>query len=61
MFPLQMVKLKIVEPSSYKLFIYVEPSNGTLCICFPRKWYALELSNPDVAQFVHVSFANGKT
>ena len=50
MFPLQMVLLKIVEPTSYPL-----------CPCFPRKWYALELSNPEVAHFVHVSFANGTT
>ena len=50
MFPSQMVRLKIVEPSSGKLFP-----------CFPLKWYALELSNPEVAHFVHVSFANGTT
>ena len=30
MFPSQMVRCKIVEPSS-----------GPLCPCFPRKWYAL--------------------
>ena len=41
MFPSQMVcALKIVEPSS-------EP----LISCFPRKWYALKLSNPQVANF----------
>ena len=44
MFPSQMVRLKIVEPSSGKLFK-----------CFPRKRYALKLSNPQVAHFVHVS------
>ena len=49
MFPSQMVRLKIVEPSS-----------GPLCPCFPRKWYALKLSNPQVVHFVHVSLANGK-
>ena len=48
MFPSQMVRLKIVEPSS-----------GTLFACFPRKCYALNLSNPQVAHFVHVSLANG--
>ena len=37
MFPSQMVRLKIVEPSS-----------GPLCPCFPRKWYALKLLNPQV-------------
>ena len=47
MFPSQMVRLKIVEPSS-----------GRLCPCFPRKWYALKLSNPQVVHFVHVSLAN---
>ena len=44
MFPSQMVRLKIVEPSS-----------GALCPCFPRKWYALKLLNPQVVYFVHVS------
>ena len=48
MFPSQMVRLKIVEPSS-----------GPLCPCFNRKWYALKLSNTQVAHFVHVSLANG--
>ena len=48
MFPLQMVHLKIVEPSS-----------GSLFTCFPRKRYALKLSNPQVAHFLHVSLANG--
>ena len=48
MFPSQMVRLKTVEPSS-----------GPLCPCFPRKWYALKLSNPPVVHFVHVSLANG--
>ena len=46
MFPSQMVRLKIVEPSS-----------GPLCPCFPRKWYTLKLSNPQVFHFVHVSLA----
>ena len=41
-----MVRLKIVQPSS-----------GSLCPCFPRKWYGLKLSNPQVVQFVHVSLA----
>ena len=40
MFPSQMVRLKIVEPSS-----------GPLFPCFPRKWYALKLPNPQVAHF----------
>ena len=40
MFPSQMVRLKIVELSS-----------GPLFPCFPRKWYALKLSNPQVADF----------
>ena len=48
MFPSQMLCLKIVEPS-----------RGTLFACFPRKWYALKLLNPQVAHFVHVSLANG--
>ena len=48
MFPLQMVCLKIVEPSSGPLF----PS-------FPRKWYALKLLKTQVAHFLHVSLANG--
>ena len=48
MFPSQMVRLKIAEPSSGQLFP-----------CFPRKWYALKLSNPQVAHFFHVSLANG--
>ena len=43
MFPSQMVHLKIVELSS-----------GPLCACFPRKWYALNLSNPQVVHFVNV-------
>ena len=47
MFNSQMVRLKIVEPSS-----------GALCPCFPRKWYALKLSNTQVAHFVNVSLAN---
>ena len=48
MFPSQMVRLKIVE----------QPS-GPLFPCFPRKWYALKLTNPQVAHFFHVSLANG--
>ena len=40
MFPSQMVRLKIVELSSCPL-----------CPCFPRKWYALKLSNHQVAHF----------
>ena len=48
MFPSQMVRLKIVEPSS-----------GPLFPCFPHKWYTLKLSNPEVANFYHVSLANG--
>ena len=48
MFPSQMVRLKIVEPSS-----------GPLFPCFPHKWYALKLTNPQVVHFFHVSLANG--
>ena len=48
MFPSQMVRLKIVEPSS-----------GPLCPCFIRKWYTLKLLNPQLAHFVHVSLLNG--
>ena len=48
MFPLQMVRLKIVEPSSEPLISF-----------FPRKWYALKLSNYKVAHFVYVSLTNG--
>ena len=40
MFPSQMVRLKIVEQSS-----------GPLYPCFPHKWYALKLLNPQVAHF----------
>ena len=48
MFPSQMVRLKIDEPSSGPFFRY-----------FPRKWYELKLSNIQVAHFFHVSIANG--
>ena len=48
MFPSQMVRLKIVEPSI-----------GPFVPCFPLKWYALKLSNPQVALFFDVSLANG--
>ena len=48
MFPSQMVRLQIVEPSSSPLYP-----------CFPRKWYVLKLSNPQVAHFFHVSHAHG--
>ena len=48
MFPSQMVRLKIVSPS-----------NGPLYPCFPRKWYALKLSHPQILHFIHVSLANG--
>ena len=37
----------------------VEPSSGPLYPCFPRKWYAFQLSNPQVVHFVNVSLANG--
>ena len=43
-----MVRLKIVESSIGPLFPW-----------FPRKWYALKLTNPQVAHFFHVSLANG--
>ena len=48
MFPSEMVLVKIVQPSS-----------GPLCECFPRKWYALKLWNPQVVHFVHFSLTNG--
>ena len=53
MFPSQMVRPKIVEPSSAPLYP-----------CFPLKWYALKwyalkLSKHQVVHFVHVSLANG--
>ena len=48
MFPSQMVRDKIIVSSS-----------GPLFPCFPRKWYALKLSNPQVAHFFHVSLTNG--
>ena len=48
MFRSQILRLKVVEPSSDKLLP-----------CFPRKWYALKLSNIQVAHFFHVSHANG--
>ena len=69
MFPSQMVRLKIDEPSNGPIFSMfplqmvrlkiVEHSSGPLFPCFPRKWYALKLSNPQVANFFHVSLANG--
>ena len=46
MFPSQMVRLKIVRLK------IVETSSGPLCPCFPRKWYALKLSNPQAVHFV---------
>ena len=68
MFHSQMVRLKIVEPSSGPLFPCftrkwyalknVEPSSGKLFPCFTRKWYVLKLSNYQVAYFFHVSLAN---
>ena len=48
MFAWQMVHFKIVEPSS-----------RPVCPCFPRKWYALKLSNPQVAHFLDVSISIG--
>ena len=68
MFHSQMVRLNIVEPSwnTFSMFPsqilrlkIVEPSSHPLCPCFPRKWYVLKLSNPQVAHFVNVSLANG--
>ena len=70
MFPSQMVCLKIVEPSNGKLLSMfpsqmvrlkiVEHSKWpSLCTRFPRKWYALKLSNTQADHFVHVSLANG--
>ena len=58
MFPSQILRLKIVEPSSGPLKI-VEPSSGPLCPCFPRKWYALKLLNLQVNHLFHVYLANG--
>ena len=49
MFPSQMVRFKIVEPSSGPLWIHVSLANGT----------RLKLSNPQVVHFVHVTLANG--
>ena len=69
MFPSQMVRLKIVEPSSGPLcpcfpsqmvrLKIVEPLSGPLCPGFPRKWYTLKFSNPQVVHSFHVSLANG--
>ena len=68
MFPSQMVRLKIAEPSSGTFSMFplqmvrlkiAEPSSGPLFPCFPRKWYALKLPNPQVAHFLNVSPANG--
>ena len=69
MFPSQMVRLKIAEPSSGPTFSMfpsqmvrlkiVEPSSGPLFPCFPRKWYASKLPKPQVGHFFHVSLANG--
>ena len=41
MFSSQMAHPKIVQTSS-----------GLLCPCFPLKWYALKLANPQVVHFV---------
>ena len=70
MFPSQMVRLKIVEPSSSSPTLsmfpsqmvrlkIVEPSSQPLISCFPRKWYALKLLNLQVNHLFHVSLANG--
>ena len=68
MFTSQIVRLKIVEPSSGPLcpcfprkWYILKLSNPQVATfsMFPRKWYALKLSNPKVAYFVHVSLANG--
>ena len=48
MFPLQMVRHKIVSLS-----------HGTLYPCFRRKWYALKLFSFQMVHFIHVSLANG--
>ena len=48
MFPSQMVRLKIVEQPSGPLFPWLT-----------HKWYALKLTNPQMAHFFHVSLANG--
>ena len=44
MFPSQMARFKSVKSSS-----------GPLCASFPRKWYTLKFSKPQVVQFLHVS------
>ena len=44
MFPSQMVRLKIVEQPSGPLFPWLT-----------HKWYALKLTNPQMAHFFHVS------
>ena len=69
MFNSQMVRPKIVEPSSGPLFQSFPRKWCALKLqkaqfyhffaYFPRKWYALKLSNPQVEIFVHVSIANG--
>ena len=41
-----------------ELLKIVEPSSGPLCPCFPRKWYALKLSNPQVFHLAHVFLEN---
>ena len=51
--------LCITLPSQMVRFKIVEPSSGPLCACFPRKWYALKLRKSQVVHFVHVSLANG--
>ena len=55
MFPSQMVRLKIVEPSSGPLFFHVSLKLQMVHVSL----LALKLSNPQVAHFVHVSLANG--
>ena len=68
MFPSQMVRLKIVEPQVVHFFMFpsqmvrlkiVEQPSGSPFPCFPRKWYVLKLTNPQVAYFFDVSLANG--
>ena len=48
MFPLQMVRLKIVSHS-----------NRPFYPCFPHKWYTLKLFPAQIGHFTHVSLANG--
>ena len=69
MFPLHMVRRKIVSRSNGTLYpcfpckLYAlkwfPPSNGALYPCLPRKWYALKSFPPQMLHFIYVSLSKG--